>query len=121
MSVSGIGRGLPYETEIVVVQHMIPKRLFSQYYALASEHITYVLCVYFIQVPGHNIRSLLRTPDFVFFCFFFEKLFMAILFYSQSFCQKSAETKSPKKYFSYFAFRCVAWDSKPGFCDFRIN
>ena len=27
---------------------------------------------------------------------------MAILFYSQSFCQKSAERKSPKKYFSYF-------------------
>ena len=34
---------------------------------------------------------------------FFEKLFMAILFTSQSFCQKCAERKSPKKYFfSYF-------------------
>ena len=33
---------------------------------------------------------------------FFEKLFMAILFYSQSFCQKSTERKSPKKYFLYF-------------------
>ena len=27
---------------------------------------------------------------------------MAIFIYSQSFCQKSAERKSPKKYFSYF-------------------
>ena len=33
---------------------------------------------------------------------FLEKLFMAISFYSQSFCQKSAERKPPKKYFSYF-------------------
>ena len=33
---------------------------------------------------------------------FFEKLFMAIFIYSQSFCQKSAEKKAPKKYFSYF-------------------
>ena len=31
-----------------------------------------------------------------------EKLFMAILFYSQNFCQKSADRKSPTKYFSYF-------------------
>ena len=41
---------------------------------------------------------------------FFEKLFMAILFSSQSFCQKSAERKSPKKYFSYFVLM-----SNPGF------
>ena len=27
---------------------------------------------------------------------------MAVLIYSQSFCQKSAERKSPKKYFLYF-------------------
>ena len=34
---------------------------------------------------------------------FFEKLFHGnFLFASQSFCQKSTERKSPKKYFSYF-------------------
>ena len=31
-----------------------------------------------------------------------KKLFKAVLIYSQSFCQKSAERKSAKKYFSYF-------------------
>ena len=35
----------------------------------------------------------------------FEKLFMAILFYSQSFCQISAERISLKKYFSYVVLR----------------
>ena len=33
---------------------------------------------------------------------FFGKLFIAIFIYFQSFCQKSAERKSTKKYFSYF-------------------
>ena len=33
---------------------------------------------------------------------FFEKLFMAIFIYYQSFCQKSAKRKSPRKYFLYF-------------------
>ena len=45
---------------------------------------------------------------------FFEKLFMAIFIDSQSFCQKSAERKSPKKYFSYLIW-CLAWESNPGF------
>ena len=45
---------------------------------------------------------------------FFEKLFMAVLIYSQSFCQKSAERKSPKKYFSYFsAFRLIKANTLP--------
>ena len=35
---------------------------------------------------------------------FFEKLFMVVFIDSQNFCQKSAEKKSPKKYFSYFIF-----------------
>ena len=35
---------------------------------------------------------------------FFEKLFHGNFIYSSSFCQKSAERKSPKKYFSYFVF-----------------
>ena len=33
---------------------------------------------------------------------FFEKLFMEIFIHFQSFCQKSAESKSPKKYILYF-------------------
>ena len=35
---------------------------------------------------------------------FFAKLFHGRCIYSQSFCQKSAERKSPKKYCSYFIF-----------------
>ena len=33
---------------------------------------------------------------------FFEKLFMAVLIYTQNFAQKSAERKLPKKFFLYF-------------------
>ena len=44
----------------------------------------------------------------------FEKLFTAIFIYVKSFCQKSAEKNSPKKYFSYFCF-CLCLDSNPGF------
>ena len=61
-------------------------------------HTTYVVCVNFI----HKLRDLQFKVDFERQVFVFEKLFMAILVYSQSFCQKSAERKSPKKYFSYF-------------------
>ena len=59
-------------------------------------HTTYVVCVNFIHKWGD--LQLKLTPNDR----FFEKLFMAIFIYSQSFCQKSAEKKSPKKYFSYF-------------------
>ena len=41
--------------------------------------------------PSFNLKS---TPN--------DRLFMAVLIYSQCFCQKSAESKSPKKYFLYF-------------------
>ena len=59
-------------------------------------HTTYVVCVNFI----HKRRDLQFKVDFE--QQIFEKLFMAIFIYSQSFCQKSAERKSPKKYFLYF-------------------
>ena len=39
---------------------------------------------------------------------YFEKLFLDSFIYSQSFCQKSAETKSSKKYF--FIFRWLLAD-----------
>ena len=45
--------------------------------------------------------------------FFFEELFMAIFIYSQSFCQKSAERKSLKKYFSYFVLMSGFSSNKP--------
>ena len=46
---------------------------------------------------------------------FFWETFQGNNIYSQSFCQKFAERKSPKKYFSYFLFWCLAWASNPGF------
>ena len=58
---------------------------FRQDYGLAS-HTTLVVCVKF--VLQCSLTST-RNDRFI---------------YSQSFCQKSAEKKSPKKYFSYFIF-----------------
>ena len=55
-------------------------------------HTTYVVCVNFI----HKWRDLQFKVDSE-RQIFFEKLFMAVLIYSQSLCQKSAERKSPKK------------------------
>ena len=53
-------------------------------------HTTYIVCINFI----HNISTANDR--------FFKKLFMAVSVYSENFCQKSAERKSPKKYFLYF-------------------
>ena len=59
-----------------------------------------MLCVLILYISG-GIYSLNTTPNDR----FFEKHFMAVfLIYSQSFCQKSAERKSPKKYFFVFCF-----------------
>ena len=60
-------------------------------------HTTYVVCVLILYISG-GTYSLKSTP---YDRFFFEKLFLAFN-YSQSFCQKSAERKTPQKYFSYF-------------------
>ena len=68
-------------------------------------HTTYDVCVLILYISGETY-SLKSDPNDR----FFEKLFMAILFYSQSFCQKFAERKSPKKYFLYFGLM-----SGPGF------
>ena len=62
----------------------------SQDYGLAS-YITHVMCVNFIpewQDLQFNVDS---TPNDI----FLKNFFMAGLFYSQSFCQKSAERKMP--------------------------
>ena len=61
-----------------------------------------MLCVLILYING-GTYGLKSTPNDK----FFEKLFMAIFIYSQSFCQKSAERKSPKKY--------LAWESNLGF------
>ena len=60
-------------------------------------HSTYVVCV---NLGGgtYSLKSTLHDR-------FFEKLFMAIIFITQRFCWKSAERKSPKKYFLYFVLK----------------
>ena len=70
--------------------HNWPLQPFSQDYCFLVSHTTYVVWVNFIHKWS--------TPNDR---FFFEKHFMAILCSCQSFCQKSVERKSPKKYFSY--------------------
>ena len=69
---------------------------FSQDYGLAA-HITHVVCVNFIHEWG--TFSLTSTTNDR----FFEEIFHGRCIYSQTFCQKSAERKTPKIYcFSYF-------------------
>ena len=68
----------------------------------------------------HGTYSLTSTPSDR----FFEKLFHCRFIYSQSFCQKSAERKSQKKYFVYeiffflnifiFSFWSLTLDTKTG-------
>ena len=59
-------------------------------------YTTYVVCFNFIR-EWRDLQFKVDSERPI-----FEKLFMAILLLSQSFCQKCAEKKSPKKYFSYF-------------------
>ena len=70
-------------------------------------HTTYV-------VKNVNFINKQRELQFKVDCelqIFFEKLFMASLFTVTSFCQKSAERKSPKKYFFFFSYFALmlAW------------
>ena len=77
--------------------HNWPLQPFSQDYGLAS-HTTHVLCVNFIcewRDLQFNVDSERQS---------FEKLFHGRFIYSQSFCQKTAERKSPKKYLFIFRF-----------------
>ena len=57
---------------------------------------TYVMCVNFI----HKWRDLQFKVDSEWHIFW--ETFHGNFIHSQSFCRKSAERKSPKKYFSYF-------------------
>ena len=58
-------------------------------------HTTHVMCVNFMR-EWRNIQFNVDSERQI-----LEKLFHGNFIYSQSFCQKSAERKSPKKYFSY--------------------
>ena len=71
-----------------------------------------MLCVLILYISG-GTHSLTSIPNDR----FLEKLIMAIFIYSQSFCQKSAERKSMKKYFSYIEARpdIKAWGSNPDY------
>ena len=77
--------------------HNWPLEPFSQDYGLSS-HTTHVVCVNFI----HESRDLQFNVDSE--RQIFEKLFHGRFIYSQSFCQKSADRKSPKKYFFHILF-----------------
>ena len=77
--------------------HNWPLQPFSHNYGLAS-HTPHVVCFNFIR----ERRDLQFNADSQ--RQIFEKLFHCRFIYSQSFWQKSAERKSPKKYFSYFIF-----------------
>ena len=61
--------------------------------------------ILYISGRTYNLKS---TPNNR----FFEKLLTAVLIYSQSFCQKSAERISPKKYF---------FDVRPGFTSNKLT
>ena len=69
-----------------------------------------MLCVLILYISGGGTFGLKLTPDDK----FLEKLFMAISFTSQSFCQKSAERKSPKNT-SRISFWCLVGDTNPDF------
>ena len=85
------------------LQAQFAKRCSSVYttiyqdYELVS-HITFVVCVYFV-LQWRDVQFKIDSERQV-----FEKLFTAILCTLASFCQKSAERKTPKKYFFIFSF-----------------
>ena len=62
-------------------------------------HTTHVVCVNFIN-KWRDLQFKVDSQRY----FFFRETFHDNFIYSQSFCQNSAERKSPKKYFLYFCF-----------------
>ena len=77
--------------------HNWPLQPFSQDYGLAS-YTTRVVCANFIR-EQRDLQFNVDSERQI-----FEKLFHDSSIYSQSFCQKSAERKSLKKYFFVFRF-----------------
>ena len=84
--------------------HNWPLQPCSQDYGLASRN-THIVCVNFIR----EWRDLQFNADHK--RHIFEKLFHGRFIYSQNFCQKSPERKSPKKYF-FFMFPFDAWPGR---------
>ena len=66
--------------------HNCPLQPFSQDYGLAT-HTAHVVCVNFIREWWSHRYSLTSTPNDR----FLRNFFRAVLFYSQSFCQKSLQ------------------------------
>ena len=95
---------LPFKIYMDTYIHKRSSQPFSQDYSLAS-HNTHVVCVNFI----YEWRDLQFNVDSEWQIF--KKLSWHV-YYSQSFCQKSAERKSPKKYF-FFIFRFDVWPEIP--------
>ena len=60
-------------------------------------HTTYVMCVNFLCISGGTYSFKVDSERKIFW-----EIFHGNFIYSQSFCQKYAGWKSPKKYFSYF-------------------
>ena len=87
--------------------HNWPLQPFSQDYGLAS-HTTHIVCVNFFICEWRDLQFNADSELQI-----FEKLFHGRSIYSQSFCQKSAERKSPKKYFSYFNFFMIDLGYEP--------
>ena len=56
-----------------------------------------MLCALILYVSGGGTYSLTSASNVI----FLEKIFHGSFIYSQSLCQKSAEMKTPEKYFSY--------------------
>ena len=81
--------------------HNWPLQPFSQDYGLAS-HRSCCVRSFYTWVEGPTVYYRLRTTDFL------RNFLMVGLFTFRTFCQKSAERKSPKKYI-FFIFRFDAW------------
>ena len=84
---------------------------FGQVYCLAS-HTIHVACVNFIREWTYSLTSILNKR--------FLRIFFLVGLFSLSFCQKSAERKSP--YFSYFHFwkRFHCWWFKKWACSYSL-
>ena len=76
--------------------HNWPLQTFSQDYDLSS-HTTHVVCVNFMR-EWRDLQFNVDSERKI-----FEKHFHGRFIHSQSFCQKSAERKSPMKYFFFFS------------------
>ena len=75
-------------------------------------HTTYVVCVNFI----HKLRDLQFKVDSERQIFW--ETFHGNFIYSQSFCQISTERGNRRRNTFRISFRCLAWDTNPGFSFF---